>query len=235
MNSFKQDEYIASPLIGISLFITSSIISVIGIFLINTDPINPEYIRNLSIGWMTVLIFGSFSCLGLVFVFLRRPKIILNDDGIHHHSLFKRRFWKWADIGPIRIDVVQARYGPMYCVCAFTNAHHDLMVANDRLQEATYINSDIIFELTGFRPGKNEKTADKFAQTLNAWREQFGRSEIKVDAEASKKAALDLAKTIKRRNIKHSTFIIYLVFTFFTFFIILLITFILWLYWWIHK
>ena len=202
MNSFKQDEYIASPLIGISLFITTSIFTAIGFFLINTDPNNPEYIRNLSIGWMTVLIFGSFSCLGLVYVFLRRPKIILNDDGIHHHSLFKRRFWKWTDIGPIRIDVVQARYGPMYCVCAFTNAHHDLMVANDQLQEATYINSDIKFELTGHRPGKNEKTADKFAQTLNAWREQFGRSEIKVDAEASKKAALDLAKTIKRRNIK---------------------------------
>lgn len=156
-------------------------------------------------GWLTALIFGGTTILMLTNWYRDVPSITLTPAGIEHRSAFKTSTWRWSEVGPFVVSIYVFRRGlfskRFRSACAFSDRDSDLLTAQGREQNPTYVDADISLPLTGFDAGRSDEAANAFVDELNEWRDRYGRPEVDVDhSTAAKQLAEFEAGTARRRT-----------------------------------
>lgn len=156
-----------------------SFVIVLAVLLIYDTSLNEDLLK-LSMIWACVLIFSIGSSLFTINIIRHVPKISLDRDGVSIFSTFTCVSRKWTDVGPFSLDTQFIPPKTIYYACAFSDFHHNLLIAHNEPQAAAITAADFIFALNEMPPGKNMHSAQEFVDALNMWRKEYGALETNI-------------------------------------------------------
>ncbi len=88
------------------------------------------------------------------------PNISISNDIFTIGSFFRKKSWRWKDIGPFCIDWKQKFFGYDLFICAFDKETSDIFAVNGITLTPTRANADVCFPLSVFSENDAEY-ADK--------------------------------------------------------------------------
>ena len=156
--------------------------AIFGSFLALIDHVkwSEDHILVLSLTWLG----ASMAVLSFFHLIRGRPKLILKPEGLQYIGFFKSQFWKWVDVGPLKLFHFHVRGSHVFQVYASYDKHYDLLKSRqDTVDLANKGLLEIVFNITNFQVGKNKENAIDFVDKLNRWRAHYGAPEIEVNTD----------------------------------------------------
>jgi|GEM_PF-4054289 len=156
----------------------------------------------------TIVAYGCLSIfllallLGITRLFSRAPLLRLNKHGVYFETLVGYKSWKWEQLGPLNIDIIQYRFHRMIVLCAYSDLRHDILEKSGETPKPSIHDADIQITVSQLAAGNSEHKATKLAEELNQWREKYGKPENNADdiPENQHQSIITHTKNKRRRN-----------------------------------